>query len=67
MQFAGQHIEGQIIEFTLEGTRRTAEVMIQSGDMVLLDFFDGDRPVMTTIGKLTDLAVFRPDDIVAAA
>lgn len=62
-----QQIEGQIIEFTLDGERRTAEVMLQSDTMVLLDFFDGDRPVLTTISKLVDLEVFQPDDAMIAA
>ena len=59
-------IEGQIIEFTLDGQRRTAEVMLQSDDMVLLDFFDGERPVLTTMAKLVDLEVFAPDGLTAA-
>ncbi len=62
-----QQIEGQIIEFTLDGERRTAEAMLQSDNMVLLDFFDGDRPVLTTLDRLVDLEIFRPDDEMIAA
>ena len=54
---------GDVIEFTLRGERRTAEVMIVSDDdQLLLDLFDGDRPVFARQGALTDLAVYRPDD-----
>ena len=54
--------EGDVIEFTLRGERRTAEVMIVSDDdQLLLDLFDGDRPVFARRGALTELAVFRPD------
>ena len=36
---------GDIVEFTVKGERRTAEVMLVTiDDVVLLDLFDGDRP-----------------------
>jgi hypothetical protein len=55
--------EGDVIEFTLRGERRTAEVMIVSDeDQLLLDLFDGDRPVFARQGALAELAVYRPDD-----
>ncbi len=55
--------EGDVIEFTLRGERRTAEVMIVSDDdQLLLDLFDGDRPVFARLGTLTELAVYRPDE-----
>jgi hypothetical protein len=54
--------EGDVIEFTHRGERRTAEVMILSeDDQVLLDLFDGDRPAFARLSGLTDIAVFRPD------
>jgi hypothetical protein len=54
--------EGDVIEFTLRGERRTAEVMIVSDDdQLLLDLFDGDRPVFARQGSLAELAVYRPD------
>jgi hypothetical protein len=62
--------EGDVIEFTLRGERRTAEVMIVSADdQLLLDLFDGDRPVFTRVGALAELAVYRPDaaDLLVAA
>ena len=53
---------GDFIEITVRGERRTAEVMIVSDDdQLLLDLFDGDRPVFARIGRLAELAVFRPD------
>ena len=37
--------EGDIVEFTLKGDRRTAEIMLVTiDDVILLDLFDGDRP-----------------------
>jgi hypothetical protein len=55
--------EGDVIEFTLRGERRTAEVMIVTDDdQLLLDLFDGDRPVFARQGALAELAVYRPDD-----
>ena len=54
--------EGDIVEFTLKGERRTAEIMLVTmDDVVLLDLFDGDRPVFARASTLTDLAVYRPD------
>lgn len=54
--------EGDIVEFTLRGERRTAEVMIRTADdQVLLDLFDGERPAAAHLSELVDLAVFRPD------
>ena len=53
---------GDVIELTLRGERRTAEVMIVSDeDQVLLDLFDGDRPAFARLSALVDVAVFRPD------
>jgi hypothetical protein len=55
-------LEGDVIEFTHRGERRTAEVMIISeDDQVLLDLFDGDRPAFAQLSALVDVAVFRPD------
>jgi hypothetical protein len=54
--------EGDVVEFTHRGERRTAEVMlVTSDDVVLLDLFDGDRPAWARLGTLEDLAVYRPD------
>ena len=54
--------EGDVIELTLRGERRTAEVMIISeDDQVLLDLFDGDRPAFARLSSLVDVTVFRPD------
>jgi hypothetical protein len=54
--------EGDVIEFSLRGERRTAEVMIVSDDdQLLLDLFDGDRPVFARQQALAALAVYRPD------
>jgi hypothetical protein len=61
---------GDVIEFTHRGERRTAEVMIVSDDeQLLLDLFDGDRPVFAWAGSLVDVAVYRPDgaDLLVAA
>jgi hypothetical protein len=53
---------GDVIELTIRGERRTAEVMIVSDDdQLLLDLFDGDRPVFARADALTDVAVYRPD------
>jgi hypothetical protein len=36
--------QGDVIEFTLRGERRTAEAMLVTDDgVVVLDLFDGDR------------------------
>jgi hypothetical protein len=54
--------EGDVIEFTLRGERRTAEAMLLTDDdVVLLDLFDGDRPAWAPLSDLEDVAVFRPD------
>ena len=53
--------EGDVIEFTHRGERRTAEVMIISDDQALLDLFDGDRPAFAQLSMLSDVAVYRPD------
>ena len=61
---------GDIVEFTLKGGRRTAEVMlVTTDDVVLLDLFDGDRPAWANRATLQDVAVFRPDltDVLVAA
>jgi len=61
--------DGDIIEFTLRGERRTAEVMLVTDDgMALLDLFDGDRPAFARLTALDDLAVYRADaaELVAA-
>lgn len=62
--------EGDVIEFTLRGERRTAEAMLVTDDgFVLLDLFDGDRPAFARVEMLDDVSVFRPDadEIVNAA
>lgn len=59
--------EGDIVEVTVSGVRRTAEVMLLSEGMALLDFFDGDRPVIAPITRLVDIEIFRPDNDLAAA
>ena len=61
---------GDIVEFTLRGERRTAEVMlVTTDDVVLLDLFDGDRPAWARRATLEDVAIFRPDftEVLAAA
>lgn len=62
--------EGDVIEFTHRGDRRTAEAMLVTDDgYVLLDLFDGDRPAFARLALLDEVAVFRPDadEIVPAA
>ena len=62
--------EGDVIEFTLRGERRTAEAMLLTeDDVILLDLFDGDRPAWAHLSALLDVVVFRPDlgELVAAA
>ncbi len=62
--------EGDVIEFSLKGSRMTAEAMlITEDDVVLLDLFDGDRPAWARLATLQDVVVFRPElaEIVAAA
>ena len=61
---------GDIVEFTVNGDRRTAEVMLVTiDDVVLLDLFDGDRPAWARRATLQDVAIFRPDlaDVLVAA
>ena len=54
--------EGDVIELTLRGERRTAEAMLLTDDdLVLLDLFDGDRPAWAPLSVLKDVVVFRPD------
>jgi hypothetical protein len=54
--------QGDVIEFTLHGDRRTAEAMLVTDDgVVLLDLFDGDRPAWARVALLEDVAVYRPD------
>lgn len=53
---------GDVIEFTLRGERRTAEVMLLTDDgIAVLDLFDGDRPVWAGLSLLDDITVYRPD------
>jgi hypothetical protein len=62
--------EGDIVEFTLKGERRTAEIMLVTmDDVVLLDLFDGDRPAWARRATLQDVDVYRPDaaEILVAA
>lgn len=61
--------DGDVIEFTHRGERRTAEVMLVTEDgLVLLDLFDGDRPAAARLSALADVAVFSadPSELVAA-
>ena len=54
--------DGDVIEFTLHGERRTAEAMLVTDDgLVLLDLFDGDRPAFARLSILEDVAVYRAD------
>lgn len=61
--------EGDVLELTLHGERRTAEAMLVTEDgLVLLDLFDGDRMAWAPLSMLDDVVVFRPDvDHVTAA
>jgi hypothetical protein len=61
--------EGDVVEFTHRGDRRTAEVMLVTIDgVVLLDLFDGDRPAWARLDAIEDVAVYRPDaDALVAA
>ena len=65
---SSEHIEvGDIVEFTVKGVRRTAEVMLTTlDDVVLLDLFDGDRPAWARRATLEDVAIYRPDLVDAA-
>ena len=61
---------GDIVEFTVKGERRTAEVMLVTiDDVVLLDLFDGDRPAWARRSTPEDVAVYRPEltDVLIAA
>ena len=59
---------GDVVEFTHRGERRTAEAMlVTDDDVVLLDLFDGDRPAWARASSLSDLAVYRPADVLSAA
>ena len=54
--------QGDVIEFTLNGERRTAEAMLVTDDgIVLLDLFDGDRPAWARVSLLADVTIYRPD------
>jgi hypothetical protein len=54
--------QGDVIEFTLRGERRTAEAMLVTDDgVVLLDLFDGDRPAWARASMLDDVTIYRPD------
>jgi hypothetical protein len=54
--------QGDVIEFTLRGERRTAEAMLVTDDgVVLLDLFDGDRPAWARVSLLEGVSVYRPD------
>ena len=61
--------DGDVFEFTLRGERRTAEAMLVSGDVVLLDLFDGERPAWAFRWMLEDVVVFDPaaGEVMAAA
>lgn len=54
--------DGDVIEFTLHGERRTAEAMLVTDDgVVLLDLFDGERPGWSRVSQLEDVTVYRPE------
>ncbi len=54
--------EGDVLELTLRGERRTAEAMlVTDDDVVLLDLFDGERLAWAQLSQLDDVVVFRPD------
>lgn len=60
--------EGDVIEFTLHGERRTADVMLVTDDGVaLVDLLDDDRPAWAHLESLTDVVVFSPDEFVVVA
>jgi hypothetical protein len=60
--------QGDVIELTLRGERRTAEAMLVTDDgLVLLDLFDGDRPGWGYLSLLEDVAVYRPEENLVAA
>ncbi|MET0145748.1 MAG: hypothetical protein ABW328_13325 [Ilumatobacteraceae bacterium] len=61
---------GDVIELSVRGERRTAEVLIVTDDgVVLLDLLDGDRPAAARVSELVDVVVFRPElsDVLVAA
>ena len=67
---SGKVVEGDVIEFTLRGERRTAEAMLITDDgLILLDLFDGDRPAWARLTILDEVVVFRPEanEVVTAA
>jgi hypothetical protein len=66
---SGTVVEGDVIEFTLHGERRTAEAMLITDGLVLLDLFDGDRPAWARLSILDEVVVFRPEanEVVTAA
>ena len=54
--------EGDIVEFTLKGERRTAEIMLVTmDDVILLDLFDGDRPAWARRDTLREVEIYRPE------
>lgn len=56
--------DGDVIEFTLHGERRTAEAMLVTDDgVVLLDLFDGERPGWGRLSLLEDVTVYRPERV----
>ena len=62
--------EGDIVEFTLKGERRTAEIMLVTmDDVVLLDLFDGERPAWARRDALQEVEIYRPEaaEILVAA
>ena len=70
LELIRQMREGDVIEFTLRGERRTAEAMLITDDgLVLLDLFDGDRPAWAHLSILDEVVVFTPDadEVVTAA
>jgi hypothetical protein len=43
-------------------------MIVSEDEQLLLDLFDGDRPVFARASMLTDVAVYRPDaDFLVAA
>jgi hypothetical protein len=53
---------GDVVEFTLHGTRRTATVMLVSETgSVLLDLAEEDVLAWSELDRIEDLAVYRPD------
>ncbi len=53
---------GDVIEFTLQGERVTAVVMLLSDEgAILVDLLDDGGLAWGDVDRLTDLAVFRPE------